>query len=90
MAILLAAVLCVSLCSCSAYEGDKGYEKHTNLIAIAGYDNLYYDPSTHTVYMLFNEALGNRGYGYMSAYYAPNGLPYHYNPHTNSLVEIQN
>lgn len=83
-ALILTLMLCVSLCACSTYED------HTNLVAIAGYKNLYYDPSTHIVYILFNEAIGYQGYGCMSAYYAPNGFPYTYDISTHTLVAIQN
>ena len=31
---------------------------------------------------------GFSGYGYMSPYYAPNGMPYVYNVETNSIEEI--
>ncbi len=89
-AILFAAILCVSLCACSPVEGNKNYENHTNLTVIAEYKNLYYDPSTNIVYILFNEASGYKGYGYMSAYFAPNGLPYTYDVSTHTLIEIQN
>lgn len=90
LALIFALILCVSLCACSMFEGGKNYEDHTNLIAVAEYKNLYYDPLTGIVYMLFNEGYGNTGYGYMSAYYASNGLPYTYDISTHTLVEIQN
>ena len=50
--------------------------------------DLYYDTNTKIVYILFNECAGYFGYGYMSPYYAPNGMPYVYNVQTNSLEEI--
>ena len=50
--------------------------------------NLYYDVDTKIVYIMFHEQVGWAGYGYMSAYYAPNGLPYLYDPETNTLQEI--
>lgn len=44
---------------------------------------LYYDTSTNIVYFW-------DGYSTMpSPYYAPNGLPYKYNPSTNTLEEIK-
>ena len=46
--------------------------------------DLYYDTNTKIVYILFNEWAN----GYMSPYYAPNGMPYVYNVETNSLEEI--
>lgn len=75
------------LASCTA-KGTKAYESNTNLISIAGADDLYYDRSTMVVYFVFNEYMGYQGYGYMSAYYAPNGLPYLYDPLNQELVEI--
>lgn len=89
LAILLCFILCSSLCLCGTYEGQKSYDEHTNLISIVGHKNLYYDPDTCIVYIIFNEAQGYTGYGYMSAYYASNGLPYTYDIRTNSLVEIE-
>ena len=50
--------------------------------------DLYYDTNTKIVYILFNECAGFSGYGYMSPYYALNGMPYVYNVQTNSLEEI--
>lgn len=59
-----------------------------NLKAIGGY--LYYDVTTRIVYW-WNGATGVREYATTpSAYYAPNGLPYKYNPTTNTLEEINN
>ena len=57
-----------------------------NLINIGGY--LYYDSTTKIVYF-WN---GSIGYGRASTtpspYFAPNGLPYKYEPETNTFVEI--
>lgn len=56
-----------------------------NLISIG--NNLYYDSATRIVYMR------NATYARLSvftAYYAPNGLPYRYNPETNTFEEIKN
>ncbi len=51
-------------------------------------NGLYYDSTTRIVYW-WN---GVRGYSYCAttptAYYAPNGLPYKYNPETNTFEEI--
>lgn len=89
--LLLTILMCVSLAACSGYstyEGNKDYIRDTGFIEIAGEKNLYYDPATKIVYVMFNEASGYKGYGYMSAYYAPNGLPYTYDVETQTLVEI--
>jgi hypothetical protein len=51
-------------------------------------DYLWYDSSTRIVYW-YNGQL-HSGYHCMapSPYYAPNGLPYRYNPETNTFEEI--
>lgn len=48
-------------------------------------NGLYYDSTTRIVYIMIDT-----GYeGFMSPYYAPNGLPYKYNPETNTFEEIE-
>lgn len=47
-------------------------------------DDLYYDSTTRIVYMRHKNSYGSS----FSAYYAPNGLPYKYNPETNTFEEI--
>ena len=86
---LVIIVICtlILLTSCTT-KGSKNYEANAGLIAIPGYDNLYYDNQSKVVYFIFNESNGYQGYGYMSAYYAPNGLPYRYDPFKQKLVEI--
>ena len=44
-------------------------------------DNLYYDNATRIVYL--------DGYCTFTPYYAPNGLPYKYNPETSTFEEIE-
>ena len=46
---------------------------------------LYYDSATRIVYMKHKNSYGNS----YSAYYAPNGLPYRYNPETNTFEKIE-
>lgn len=51
---------------------------------------LWYDSTTRIVYW-WNGTLGDMSY-YATApspYYAPNGLPYLYNPETNTFEEIE-
>lgn len=48
-------------------------------------NGLYYDSTTRIVYLKMNSV---GGFSYMTAYYAPNGLPYRYNPETNTFEEI--
>lgn len=86
---LLALLLCVSLAACGTYEGSKNYPGRTGFVEIIGKRNLYYDPDTKIVYIIFNESSsGYHGYGYMSPYYAPNGLPYLYDANSQVLFEI--
>lgn len=52
-------------------------------------NRLYYDSTTRIVYW-WNGWLTDYKYDTVpTAYYAPNGLPYRYNPETNTLEEIQ-
>lgn len=59
-----------------------------NLKAIGG--GLYYDVTTGIVYWWNGSMSVNDSSTVTSAYYAPNGLPYKYNPKTNTLEEINN
>lgn len=56
------------------------------LIAIK--PDLYYDSTTRIVYW-WNGSMHNRYATTPTPYYAPNGLPYRYNPDTNTLEEIK-
>ena len=87
IALALFVILITSLTACVS-KGSKGYESNTGLVAIPGANDLYYDSQTKVVYFVFNESMGYTGYGYMSAYYAPNGLPYLYDPFNQELAEI--
>ena len=87
-ALFLAFLLCAVLTGCAPTEGLKNYREHIGFIAVTNHDNLYYDPVTRVVYILFNEAMDYCGYGYMSPYYADNGLPYLYDPSTHTLTKI--
>ena len=52
-------------------------------------DGLYYDSTTRIVY-LWNGCLNLSYYSTTpTPYYAPNGLPYKYNPETNTFEEIE-
>lgn len=55
------------------------------LIGIGDY--LYYDSTTRIVYW-WNGSTDYNAATTPSPYYAPNGLPYRYNPETNSFEEI--
>ncbi len=81
-------VFCLAGCG-GTFEGSKDYTASTNSrLQPTMMQDLYYDTNTKIVYILFNECAGYSGYGYMSPYYAPNGMPYVYNVQTNSLEEI--
>lgn len=88
--LILTVFLVFCLAGCSAtYAGSKGYTTRTNgRLQSTMMQDLYYDTNTKIVYILFNECAGYSDYGYMSPYYAPNGMPYVYNVQTNSLEEI--
>lgn len=85
----LVLALCLVLVLAGCVPGMKSYESSIGFIKIENTFNRYYDPKTRIVYIVFNEATGNRGYGYMSPYYAPNGLPYLYDAESGELVEIE-
>ena len=86
--ILITICLMFCLIGCKpAYEGSKNYTETTKtLMPIAEHSNLYYDIHTKIVYIIFNETAGYAGYGYMSPYFADNGMPYMYND--GELVKI--
>ena len=90
IALILTVVLVFCLAGCSGtFEGSKDYKKRTGgRLHPTMMQDLYYDTNTKIVYILFNECAGFSGYGYMSPYYAPNGMPYVYNVETNSIEEI--
>ena len=88
--LILTVFLVFCLAGCSGTDsGSKDYTKRTGgRLQPTMMQDLYYDTNTKIVYILFNECAGYSGYGYMSPYYAPNGMPYVYNVQTNSLEEI--
>ena len=51
-------------------------------------NGLYYDSTTRIVYW-WNGIISGRSATTPSPYYAPNGLPYRYNPETNTFEEIE-
>lgn len=52
-------------------------------------DYLWYDTTTQIVYWWNGDLSGTRWDTTPSPYYAPNGLPYRYNPETNTFEEIK-
>lgn len=84
---LTISLLCLAGC---ASTGPKDYIKDTNgRLRPTAMQDLYYDTNTKIVYILFNECTGYSRRGYMSPYYAPNGMPYTYDASTNTLKEIE-
>lgn len=70
-------------------EGKKDYISQTGFLPVEGREGLYYDPIEKIVYIMFSEMSAAQGYGYMSPYYADNGLPYKYDPATHKLQKIE-
>lgn len=92
IAILLIMLLCVSVIACNTVEESVNpHTEHTGFVEIVERKNLYYDPYTKVVYIIFNDTDTSyyQGYGYMSPYYAPNGLPYLFDVYSRTLYEIQ-
>lgn len=90
--IVLVIIICLTLVGCEINPNQiHDINNLPNSIrAIENQRNLYYDINTQIVYILFKESpnASYRGYGYMSAYYAPNGLPYIYDVKNQELIEI--
>lgn len=96
--VLLACVLIFSLVGCAVKTTTlavnvEGSEKLTNnvlgkdaLIEIG--NGLWYDSTTGIVYW-WNGVFRYNNATTPTPYYAPNGLPYRYNPHTNTFEEIE-
>lgn len=91
--IILCCALLTPLIGCGAVEPvqvnvSTNTNLHSNqlnnLLKISG--DLYYDAATRIVYFKNHNSYG----GSYTPYYAPNGLPYRYNPETNTFEEINN
>lgn len=97
ISIILAVVIVLSMTACGAEAGDVVVNVEGNgelsgtvfgksaLVEIG--DGLYYDSATRIVYW-WNGSFTSRVAIAPSPYYAPNGLPYRYNPETNTFEEI--
>lgn len=90
--LLIAILLSLSLTGCDpdrpvqvniSNNGNIHSNQFGQFILIENY--LYYDSATRIVY-LYNDVYGGHVY---VPYYAPNGLPYRYNPETNTFEEIE-
>ena len=100
LAITLSCLIILSLAACSVVNNpvnvnaenkdnlsDNKFGKSA-LIEIG--DCLYYDSTTRIVYWWNGYMSGTSYYSNTpSPYYAPNGLPYRYNPETNTFEEIE-
>lgn len=85
LSLCIAVLLCFSLAACQG--GATAYSPAKFLLPVPDNQCLYYDPDVKTVYIVYHEWTGNQGYGYMSPYYAANGLPYLYDIANKRLVE---
>lgn len=83
--LLIIALCSLMLAGCQSEQTVDTGAGAENLIMIDSY--LYYDSSTLIVYWWNNSALMMSGAVMPTAYYAPNGLPYKWNPQTKELEE---
>ena len=96
LAVLFTTTL-LTLTSCSKVNTSVNISSDENAIKQVGIGQfkkigegfLYYDVTTNIVY-LWNGMINVAYYSTTpSPYYAPNGLPYKYNPEANTLEEIE-
>ena len=101
--IIIVAVICtlfVSGCSCVNSNGvvnsdtaEQSDVIQSDFTKIDGYDHLYYHKDTKVVYWIggsynMNVIGDDFTTSYMTAYYAPNGMPYLYDEQMHVLVEV--
>lgn len=94
---ILSLCITVSMVGCSDETINVNVENSTDLSGtVIGTDalieigsNLWYDSTTRIVYW-WNGHISSGCYGATAPtpYYAPNGLPYRYNPESNTFEEI--
>lgn len=99
LSIILCYLIVLSLVGCGAVEPAVvvNVSNSENLSGTAlGKDamveignGLYYDSTTRIVYWWNGIMTSYRSDTVPSPYYAPNGLPYLYNPQTNTFEEIE-
>lgn len=100
LSIILAFVVTLSLLACAPVDnsvhvnvedsGELSDSKFGKSALVEIGDDLWYDSTTGIVYW-WNGMLESYDYKsdtVPSPYYAPNGLPYRYNPETNTFEEI--
>lgn len=84
---LVACMMCFQT-GCAPVNGDSTVNTIKGRFAqIQNENDLYYDIDTKVVYVMFSRGASDHRTGYMSPYYANNGLPYIYNTETNSMEE---
>lgn len=86
--ITIFLIFSLFLTGCTPVAGNKNYENNANLIHIR--DSLYYYKETKIIYIIFNEGIEYKGYGYMSPYYSSNGNLCKFDEGTSSFIEIEN
>ena len=99
IAIIVFFILCVSLTACHAsFEGTDTALKDDKIKAdfthIEGEENLYYNNDTHIVYWIggsysVNTIGDDYTTSYMTAFYAPNGMPYIYDEESRKMEMIE-
>lgn len=97
ISIILVTLIVLSLVGCDAADSDvvvnvEGRDELSGAVfgksAMVEIGNgLYYDSTMRIVYW-WNGAMAGKRATTPSPYYAPNGLPYRYNPETNTFEEI--
>lgn len=94
---ILFCVFVITLVGCSSETAESVQVNVSNSESISSNqfgkfieigNNLVYDSATRIVY-IDNYTYGYQTYVY-TPYYAPNGLPYRYNPEANTFEEIVN
>ena len=99
IALILSCVLILSLIGCCEQTTVSVNVENKDDLSNTGFgrsvmveigDGLWYDSTTRIVYQ-WNGILSASAYSSTTptAYYAPNGLPYRYNPETNTFEEIE-
>lgn len=93
---LLGVIMVIGFAGCSSdkplkfdvYNSDNLTDSTFGIYSLVEIGNyLYYDSTTLIVYW-WNGYITNQDSITPSPYYAPNGLPYKYEPVTNTLMEI--
>jgi hypothetical protein len=89
LAVFLACLIMLSTMGCGELTTNTADNDNTDImVRIDDYDFLWYDSTTRIVYWWNGKIEGYTTATTPSPYYAPNGLPYRYNPETNILEEI--